>query len=1624
MRIKTLLLTVLCLFSITITGSAQTQMYLDHVDGLTPENTLTADGVTPIVFHIGMNNNTGSNVKGWTNGFQIYTTSGAEWTVPANDTIGYYTEAILPTMAEQKFVNQFSIDGMGADTVGFGGFSLFAAGIPAGFNDIVWTINIGTIDANYNGGEICLDSTFYPPAGAWSWSTTSGSAMPTWDGPHCFGIGTFEPNTEPTIATLDDRVIIEGDSILTSISATDPDGDDLTFSAIQKPLGATLIDNGNGTAYLAWSTTIGDAGFYTIIIEVSDGELTDTETYTVTVNPFINTPPIIAPIMNRTVNVGDPLDIFISATDANMDPLTFSTSTIPVGAIFDDNGNGTASFSWTPLSGQAGVYPITISVTDGIDFDDEVFTITVDELIQGQSMFSVDHVSGLIEGNMPVDGSTATINIRLDNGNSNITGYTNGFRIYSENGATWTTTLGELTGAITPAILEQNFINSFSEDGMGADTVGFGGFRLFAPGIPTGFSEIVWTLTVGPFDQLDIGKSICIDTSYYPPAGNWTWSTVTGDIIPDWFDQQCWSIGGDVINNPPVLNPIGNMAVNEGINLNFGVSATDIDGDPLTYSIIATNLPVGYTFVGNIFDWTPTFDDAGVYSVTFQVSDGMYTDEETISITVYNVSQAMSSLSLDHVDGLTLEGKIPFDTPLTFHIRMTNNAAGPIYGWTNGFRIYSPDGAQWMLPASGIIGSFTDAILPSMIEEGNKFVNQFSVDGMADDTVGFGGFRIFAAGIPAGFDDIVWTINLAGVPQASHDKYICLDSTFYTPAGEWKWSTVGSGSIYPEWDGPHCFQVVPGQDYLPPVMAAIGDKTVDECDNLSFMVSATDPQGFDLTLVTPVLPFGATFTDNGDGTGLFVWTPTADDAGVHQAGFLVSAATSGLGASELINITVIDGCDEPNGQGYLFVDHISSTGPIDTTFSEFYPIYSLPDLILNIRLTNQTESFIHGFTNGFQIYSPSGHSWTSTIGEFTGAITPEMVNQTFVNDFANGSGIDTIGFAGFRIMESGVPTGFDEIVWTIKIGPFAESLELQIFCIDTSYYAPAGVWKWSISAGDFYPGFTGDKCFHIYNPPTDGWRADIISIGEDSQSAIDSSYIAIGVSVNETMDAPPVPPEYTTNLRDYRPDFSGPYFIDIRDQGMEEYYWILEVDPMGNLGGAMQRCATLKWHPTQFSPDKNYYLREGFDGTGAIVVSDMRIETSYEICGSDPQMFTLHWAPKICEAITLSTGWNLVSIPFELDNNDIATLFPTATAYFGFDNGYSPATVIEPYKGYWVKVPETTTLEVCGIPLPGTNLPLSEGWSLVGGMNCPVTPYNVGEASFITAIFGFDNGYYPTQTFMPYYGYWIKLNQASDVVLECSTPGSAKLVNDYAQDNNFIKLNVTGEDLGEVNTYDVILGVDNSSASIPAPPSPPKYSAKMALYRISGEGPFYQDVLNRADETNSWVLAINPHGNIISGSERSAKLSWNKKQFGDDLYILREGYDGSGQILIDDMSKVSEFTVTGGNQDIYFTVHRLSGSTPDNMPLAYQLYQCYPNPFNPSTTISYDLAKPSQVKLVIYDLLGRQVDQLVSGYEAAGHKKVVWDGTNSQGDKVASGVYFYRISTGDFEDTRKMVLMK
>jgi hypothetical protein len=96
----------------------------------------------------------------------------------------------------------------------------------------------------------------------------------------------------------------------------------------------------------------------------------------------------------------------------------------------------------------------------------------------------------------------------------------------------------------------------------------------------------------------------------------------------------------------------------------------------------------------------------------------------------------------------------------------------------------------------------------------------------------------------------------------------------------------------------------------------------------------------------------------------------------------------------------------------------------------------------------------------------------------------------------------------------------------------------------------------------------------------------------------------------------------------------------------------------------------------------------------------------------------------------------------------------------------------------------------------------------------------------------------------------------------------------------------------------------------------------------------------------------------------------------------------------------------------------------EEVPRVFAIYQNYPNPFNPETVIEYQLPRPSEVEISIFNLQGQKVATLVRKHQTAGSHKIIWDGTDESGRRVASGVYLYQLKAGKSVQVKKMLVLR
>lgn len=177
-------------------------------------------------------------------------------------------------------------------------------------------------------------------------------------------------NNPPVFTPVTDKTVKAGQTLTFQVSATDPEGQPLTYTSSGVPSGASF---NQGTRTFTWSPIESQVGDYNVTFFASDGTNTVSIIVKITVTSA-NTPPVFNPVGDQQINEGQLLSFQVVATDVDSDPLTYSISNQPQGATFTP-ANGV--FEWLPMFTQSGVYNVTFSVTDGKATTNMVVKITV-----------------------------------------------------------------------------------------------------------------------------------------------------------------------------------------------------------------------------------------------------------------------------------------------------------------------------------------------------------------------------------------------------------------------------------------------------------------------------------------------------------------------------------------------------------------------------------------------------------------------------------------------------------------------------------------------------------------------------------------------------------------------------------------------------------------------------------------------------------------------------------------------------------------------------------------------------------------------------------------------------------------------------------------------------------------------------------------------------------------------------------------------------------------------------------------------------------------------------------------------------------------------------------------------
>ncbi len=387
--------------------------------------------------------------------------------------------------------------------------------------------------------------------------------------------------------------------------------------------------------------------------------------------------------------------------------------------------------------------------------------------------------------------------------------------------------------------------------------------------------------------------------------------------------------------------------------------------------------------------------------------------------------------------------------------------------------------------------------------------------------------------------------------------------------------------------------------------------------------------------------------------------------------------------------------------------------------------------------------------------------------------------------------------------------------------------------------------------------------------------------------------------------------------------------------------------------------------------------------------------------------------PTDVRSVPILAGWNMISNPMTVANDSVRALYPTSSfAYaYAFSGGYLQRSTLTNGVGYWGKFPSASTQPIVGIPRTSDSISVITGWNMVGTISDPVdtsTIVSIPGGLRVSSWFGYGvSGYTPATQLVPGKGYWVRSSGVGKFVLTSPLARPAKV--HLAAMNTLEVLNtltITDSKGGSQTLYfGADANKDMSVAMYGMPPTPPA-GAFDARFTTSDGGSMV--LVHDAKVAGAVEFPV-----TIQSDAYPLTVVWNVRQ-GMASYELTDGVGGR---VFREKEMRGEGSIKIMNSDLNTLGVKLVGD--GQVPVEFALSQNYPNPFNPVTTIHYNLPIDTRVSLHVFNILGQAVAILVNEEQKAGYKSIEW---NAGG--AASGVYFYRLQTGNFSETKKLLLLR
>ncbi len=365
--------------------------------------------------------------------------------------------------------------------------------------------------------------------------------------------------------------------------------------------------------------------------------------------------------------------------------------------------------------------------------------------------------------------------------------------------------------------------------------------------------------------------------------------------------------------------------------------------------------------------------------------------------------------------------------------------------------------------------------------------------------------------------------------------------------------------------------------------------------------------------------------------------------------------------------------------------------------------------------------------------------------------------------------------------------------------------------------------------------------------------------------------------------------------------------------------------------------------------------------------------------------------------------WNLVGLPVDQAHTNYQEIFPTAqdNSLYSFDTTYNLESTLEPGIGYWLYFESADDVDFSGDQLPEVFINVDEDWNLITGTSNGSVINDPEEILLSGTLYSFDGSYNSAVELEPGKGFWVAASESGQISVGDPTAASTLLADNallslketgdlnlsfFANEKKVSRLVMTSEDLSQFHPLQTML-----------PPLPPS-----DLPDVRFEGDYWV--------TEQETAIVNLQGK----TDYSLELSGEK---GLRIELI------SGQSVVDVQNLIPGERLLIQEEISALGVSLMDSDPLSDLPNQFVVHPNYPNPFNPTTTLRYELPDKAQVSIEVYNITGQRIVQLVNESQSAGYHSVVFDAGT-----LSSGVYLYRFNAKStnqtFTKTGKMMLIK